>query len=323
MVELPSDGGITWRSMTLDDAVAYHALHEGFETGNGLSYRTSLGEVRHELEDPKVDLAADTLVAVDREGVMQASCVVRVSSQEGVMHRGFVLTLALPGAEHLEEFCVRWGEARVREKMAERDDDTPRVIRGWAEAVMPARIGMYERLGFEVRRYFVEMARALADPIPPIELPPGVDVLPWDDRWAYSTWQARREAFVDHWGSVTSPFEEWKRLLDEPGTRLDLSAVAVADDEVVALSVAGVFPHDWEIRGRREGWILTLGTRRAWRRRGLASALLVDAMQRFGAEGLTHATLAVDAESPTGAFGLYTRLGFVETARSVALVKDW
>jgi ribosomal protein S18 acetylase RimI-like enzyme len=66
----------------------------------------------------------------------------------------------------------------------------------------------------------------------------------------------------------------------------------------------------------------TLGTVPRWRRRGLASALIVESMRRFRDAGLSHAALGVDAENPTGALGISTRLGFTEVNRAVALAKE-
>jgi ribosomal protein S18 acetylase RimI-like enzyme len=52
----------------------------------------------------------------------------------------------------------------------------------------------------------------------------------------------------------------------------------------------------------------------AWRGRGIASALLAQALRRFQAEGLPRAGLDVDAENPSGAVRLYQKHGF-EIAR--------
>ncbi len=76
---------------------------------------------------------------------------------------------------------------------------------------------------------------------------------------------------------------------------------------------------DWEATGVREGWVGQLGVRRAWRRRGLATALLVRSMEAFRAAGLEAATLGVDTENPTGALGIYERVGFRPIRRFVRL----
>jgi ribosomal protein S18 acetylase RimI-like enzyme len=228
-----------------------------------------------------------------------------------------------PGWEYLELDAVRWGEQRCRETFAAAaDDDMPRVIRVNSDARNTARIARFESLQFEIARYFVDMVRPLADPIADAALPSGVRIATWDTPWLRGAWETHCEAFADHWGSIPPTWVDWQHRAEGPGFRPELSLVAIADDQVVAFSIAGVFPHDWDTRGRKEGWIETLATRRAWRRLGLASALITESMRRFLAAGLDHAALDVDTGNLSGAFGLYTRLGFVETDRTVDLMKE-
>ena len=59
--------------------------------------------------------------------------------------------------------------------------------------------------------------------------------------------------------------------------------------------------------------------RRPWRGRGLATALLVRGMIAFRAAGMDAASLGVDTENPTGAVGLYERVGFTVNRRFVRL----
>lgn len=62
--------------------------------------------------------------------------------------------------------------------------------------------------------------------------------------------------------------------------------------------------------GFKDGYTELLGVRRAWRGRGLAPALLIDAMSRYAAAGMERACLDVDTENPSGAVALYERLGY-------------
>ena len=61
-----------------------------------------------------------------------------------------------------------------------------------------------------------------------------------------------------------------------------------------------------------------VGTLREHRGRGLAGALLAEVMRASRAAGLERCVLDVDTENPTGALGVYTRLGFAATDRDVA-----
>jgi ribosomal protein S18 acetylase RimI-like enzyme len=63
----------------------------------------------------------------------------------------------------------------------------------------------------------------------------------------------------------------------------------------------------------------TVGTRRAWRGKGVASWLITEALRRIAEaeDGFQRAILGVDSENPTGALRVYRRLGFSEDVRSV------
>jgi ribosomal protein S18 acetylase RimI-like enzyme len=231
------------------------------------------------------------------------------------------LTTGIGEHAELELDAIRWAEAAVRSRFADLDDDLPRVIRSFAEADAVDQIRRYESLGYVVARHFVDMERSLTVAIPAPALADGVDIVPWNDRWKRSAYAAQVAAFVDHWGSLPPTWEKWQHGLQWPGHRLDLSHLAIADGEVVALALNGVYPQDWGLRNRSEGWIETLGTRQEWRKRGLASALLSASFQSFVAEGLDYACIGVDGASPTGALRLYENLGFSEYHRSVSVMK--
>jgi mycothiol synthase len=77
------------------------------------------------------------------------------------------------------------------------------------------------------------------------------------------------------------------------------------------------FPDDDELLGRREGWIDNLGTLPEWRGRGVATALIAHSLHAFAGDGLTHASIGVDSDNPSGAARLYRNLGFEPRQRSV------
>jgi ribosomal protein S18 acetylase RimI-like enzyme len=167
----------------------------------------------------------------------------------------------------------------------------------------------YRSHGFEEMRYFAEMLRPLDD-LPPLAIPVGVSLEDWRDEFAEATRVLVNSAFADHWGSTPVPADAWPHRLARAGVRLDLSVVALVDGSVVGAAINGVYPSDFASSGRREGWIETLGVASDFRRRGIAAALITASLHKFVADGLTHAMLGVDSDNPTGAYGLYERLGF-------------
>ena len=62
--------------------------------------------------------------------------------------------------------------------------------------------------------------------------------------------------------------------------------------------------------GYQRGWADPVFTRRPWRRRGLASALLGRTLVRLRERGMTSAQLDVDTQNVNEALTLYERHGF-------------
>jgi ribosomal protein S18 acetylase RimI-like enzyme len=164
------------------------------------------------------------------------------------------------------------------------------------------------------------MLRRLDEPLPKAALPPGVEIHAWSDEVSEAARVVHNAAFADHWGSQPITAHAWDLWHDEfflPGA----SFVAMDGSDLVGYLSGGMYPHDFESRGRTEGWIEGLGVVRSHRRRGIAAALLVAAMGAFRDRDLQFAAIGVDAENPTGAFGLYSRLGFCEEKRSITFLK--
>ena len=76
----------------------------------------------------------------------------------------------------------------------------------------------------------------------------------------------------------------------------------------VALTIPLTRLTDWV--ARRQGWVNSVGVRRAWRRRGIARALVAESLCVLRGAGMTSAGLGVDAENEHGALGIYEACGF-------------
>jgi ribosomal protein S18 acetylase RimI-like enzyme len=70
-----------------------------------------------------------------------------------------------------------------------------------------------------------------------------------------------------------------------------------------------------------KGWVSQIGVRRAWRRQGLALALLHHAFGAFYAAGLPSVELGVNAANATGAVRVYERAGMHVSRRYVRFEK--
>ncbi len=110
-------------------------------------------------------------------------------------------------------------------------------------------------------------------------------------------------------------------MVEVPDFRPDFSYLVLDGEEAVAFTINEVRALELDGQMQRQGWIRDIGTRRPWRKRGLASALINRSMQAFQESGLKYAGLGVDSENATGALHLYESLGFQVTNRSTQYAK--
>ena len=199
---------------------------------------------------------------------------------------------------------LAWQYERVRQLHADIAPSQHWHVETGASVGDKAAIRLFERFGFGPVRYFFEMVASLHDQQPEMALPDGLVAVPYTPELAYPLYEAHMEAFSDHWGFQRRPFEKWViGTVESEEIRPDLSRIAFDGDQIAGYVLAYN-----NVEGRE--YIGQVGTRRPWRKRGLASALISASLAAGVADGKSSASLGVDADSPTGAVGVYERLGF-------------
>jgi mycothiol synthase len=96
--------------------------------------------------------------------------------------------------------------------------------------------------------------------------------------------------------------------VDDPSTDPSLWVVAFDGDQVAGGVLNGI--HRGHDGLTEEGWLDSVFTRRPWRRRGLARALIVRSLGVLRERGVRTAALGVDSENPNHALSLYESCGF-------------
>jgi ribosomal protein S18 acetylase RimI-like enzyme len=161
------------------------------------------------------------------------------------------------------------------------------------------------------------MQRKGLDDLPAAPLPSGIELLPVQPEHLRPIWDAKEEAFQDHWG-FTPKFEaDYVRWVNDPTHDFSLWVVAWQDGQVAGISLNVIYPEDNSHYGFLRGEIHSVGVRRPWRGRGLGRALIVESLRVLREHGMTEAVLGVDSDSLTGALRLYESAGF----RTIA--QDW
>lgn len=122
------------------------------------------------------------------------------------------------------------------------------------------------------------------------------------------------KSFQDHFNSYRESFPEFvQRLREDPGHRWDHWWLAFVDvdgvPEPAGALVSTVLPPN--AAGREGSYIDYIGVHRLARGKGVAKSLLNTVIADAAERGRDRVGLEVDDDSPTGANGLYTSMGWV------------
>jgi ribosomal protein S18 acetylase RimI-like enzyme len=258
---------------------------------------------------PQTDEGPRSAVAVDADDGVVAYLQLHVDLVEHEVFGYAALPLDAPAdlgdamLAEIEERAAWWhGRAGVEEGTLRIGAlDAPCA---WAAAL--------ERASYRLTRRFLLMRRSLEEPVEPPRWPAGVELRPFRrDHDAPGVHAALAEAFADHYGPPFDPYETWFHLLFVQPTlafRDDLIIVAWSGDEIAGALIAAAAAQE----APGGGYVAELGVRRAYRGRGLGRALLLESFERLRAAGRVAVVLHVDANSETGADGLYRRVGMRE-----------
>ncbi len=211
-------------------------------------------------------------------------------------------------------------ERRQRARAAEHVQPRETVLMSFAAAGRPDE-ALLRAHGYEPARWFIDMVRPTLDDLVERPMPEGLELRPVTPDQHETIWRANREAFRDHWGGSDESIEQLRRILDDPDTDTDLWLIAWDGGEVAGGVWNEIRSAENDELGIRRGWLDSVFTRRRWRRRGLAGALISRSIALLRDRGMTSAILGVDADNPTGALGLYEAAGFAVHDRFVALRK--
>ncbi len=308
---------LAWRPITVEDIDQWHGLILRMAAEDKPDWIEDRADLEQALASSKNDPREDTLLGVDEDGAARAFGRI-------MMNPGSVKAHSAGGVDPawrrrgIGRAVFAWQERRARERLAGAGV-AGGVLRTYVEERNASHVALLELTGSTVVRYFTEMTRPLTEPIPELGLPAELELVTFHEAISDDVRLAHNDAFEDHWGSEPRDDEAWGFVTAHPEFRADwsLALVEKQSGSVAAYQMASFDPGSRELLGRAEGYTDLLGVRRAWRGRGLAPALLAEAMRRFREGGMDSAGLGVDTENPTGALGLYERMGYVPTQRSL------
>jgi mycothiol synthase len=178
-----------------------------------------------------------------------------------------------------------------------------------------------ESLGDTAEPFGAFLLRPHLDDVPDLRLPDGVEVRPVTDGALRAIWEAHEEAFRGQWDFREATEQEYQMFLDDPLRDMSLWKVAWAGDTVVGQVKSYINADENAANSYLRGYTEYISTHADWRNRGIAGALIAMSLRELAARGMTEAALGVDTDNPTGAFHLYTRLGFELQTREAVYEK--
>jgi mycothiol synthase len=310
--DAPSIPGLGFRTIDLArDAAAIAEVINASSAVDGIEQSLTAEEVRHDLgHTGNFDVGRDVLVA-EIDGRIVGEAEMNIAVRDGIAVHQF------SGWVHPEHrrrgigrALLRWVERRAVEAAGEWPGEEPHELGTWADSNAVGGTALLDAGGFRVTRYGFMMVRPLDDPIPDATLPDGLEIRPVVEADHRGIWEADIEAFQDHHAAHQRTEEDFQRWFTMPNLDTSLWRVAWDGDEVAGSVWTLIWPEENEQLGLSRGWLEHISVRRPWRKRGVATALIADALRTFRNIGLAQGALGVDSENPTGALQLYESLGF-------------
>lgn len=304
--------GIQARPMEKGDVEAWAALTAAAEKVDQEGENFGAEDLAEQLDRPNVDLARNS-ISLWADGRMIGYGMAHIRPSVVDVDRVHVGGTIDPEWRRrgLGTTLMNWLIRRAGELHAATHPDFPGQVDVGAASHNVGATSLLDSLGFKAERFFFDMQRPLDQPVPEASIADGLRLTSYDPSYEEALRLAHFEAFSDHWGWAPPDPAVWRSR--NVGSRAFRGAQSylVLDGETVAAYVNGYeWEADTEVTGVRELYIGQVGTRRAYRGRGLARGAIAKVLAEAAQAGYQRAALGVDADNPTGALGLYENLGF-------------
>jgi len=308
-----------YRPLSVDQVRAWAELYTAILVADADDDILGEDDLAEEFSEPYTDFARGSMAVYDG-AAMVAYCVVYPRGTADPIH-----DMRQSGGVHpdyrnlgIGSQLIEWSEQAALQLHKERFDDQPVTLGGASLAKNTSAGALFADHGYLPTRWFHQMTRDLSADIPVPASPEGVEIVGFADERSADALLIRNEAFRDHWSPSDTTPESWAFHLRVRAFRPEYTFIAYLDGEPIGLVLAHEYEAYNKAKGIRDLYIPQVATRRAGRKRGIASALLTTTLTAAKVDGFDTATLDVDADSPTGAVGLYHRLEFVVRDTKIA-----
>ncbi len=234
-------------------------------------------------------------------------------------------------ADRVAGVLMSWADDAARRVGAERGLEVQQIDSG-AFADDARQHAWLERAGFEQVRTWWQMSRPVTAGEADLDAEPGAGVrirpvrrqgtgMPDEDDLR-TVHDILESAFADHFNSHEETFDEFVfRLREDPGHRWDHWWIAELTDGATPEPAGALVAAVSEGSGDRPdgSYVEYIGVLQSARGRGVAKSLLRTVIADAADRGRDRVGLEVDADSPTGADGLYVSMGW----ETVYVTQSW
>lgn len=304
------------------DLAAIAALINTCRAADDLESRTTVPRLQEEFADPQFEVDRDLRLWRDQAGELIAMAQLwRALPTANLTAHLYFDVHPHARKSDLAAQIVTWAEQQLRQ--AGQSLNLPLLLHSGCWDSVVERRNCLEMLGFVPVRYFFELRRSLVEPIPVPTLPAGWlrrTVAPQQEADAWI--EMFNQSFIDHWNHHPLTLEDYCHHTSTSTYDAGLDWVIESPKgELASFCFCAIDPERNNRLGRMEGHVCLLGTRRGYRRQGLAKSLLLASLQELRERGMAIASIGVDAQNPSGALGLYQSVGFQRFKSSTVLEK--
>ena len=301
----PLLAGLIWQAITRDDLAALVELAGTCHLADGgLAFMNEPGNLKSRYF-PDAPGAAIGAFAADEHLV---ACATVHLARESDTERAIIVGQVRPKLRNrgIGTYLMRWSQVQAQALFTVATVDK-RLLQVATESLTESASRLYHAHGFESVDEQLVMRRDLHLPLPDRPLPRDVTITSWQPALANQFFQAYEASFRERPGFPGLSATEWIfRRTDDDNVKPEWSLLARAGEVPLGFLTAGT-----EHPG---GFVVQIGVIPGQRRRGLGSALMVEAMRRMRAAGETATQLTVNVNNP-GAIQTYVQLGFATIGR--------
>jgi len=299
------------RKATHSDLPEIAALISEGLSFDGLVFVQTVEELAEEFDGTYCDLEHDVMVAEHESHIIGVGYTIFLPS-ETKEERCYIFGTTKPEfrGNGVGTAVMHWATEHGESLLRSTKRTLPKYLRSDMSASNSTAGSLFQSFHMSPVRWNDDLIIDLANS-PEVFTATEYSIVPWDSSRDEEARVVKNLAFMDHWGSTPTSEEGWKQLVHGSTAQRDQSFFALdSNNNIVGLLLSHRYESDDEALGKRIGWIDKLATLAEHRKQSIGKSLITHALAAYQRDGLTHAALDVDTENPTGAYGLYTAVGF-------------